>query len=120
MISGRLTSISGLGIRASVIYKWCLRYRVDEESQTLHPSAEREAEAEIRRLKRELEIIRQERDILGRALQIFSQDARRLARARLWTLWRGVVHLFHAPPCRAPREFMVYDLQLFPQIACGE
>ena len=53
-----------LGIAQSLIYKWRERYRVDEESGELKPSEEREAEAEIRRLKRELSVVKQERDIL--------------------------------------------------------
>ena len=37
-------------------------------------SAERESEAEIRRLQRELAIAREERDILIKAIQVYSQD----------------------------------------------
>jgi len=36
-------------------------------------SVEREAAAEICRLKRELEIVRQERDILKKAITVFSR-----------------------------------------------
>jgi transposase-like protein len=39
----------------------------------LQPSAERAEQAEIRRLKRELEITRQERDILKKAIRVFSR-----------------------------------------------
>jgi transposase len=53
-----------LGLSPGLIRKWQQRYRVKGESDELVPSEEREAEAEIRRLKRELEIVRQERDIL--------------------------------------------------------
>lgn len=63
-----------LGITAGLIYKWRERYRVDEESSELKPSVEREAEAEIRRLQRELLVVKQERDILKKAIQVFSQD----------------------------------------------
>ena len=63
-----------LGIAPSLIYKWRERYRVDGESGDLKPSAEREAEAEIRRLKRELSVVKQERDILKKAIQVFSRD----------------------------------------------
>lgn len=63
-----------LGIAQSLIYKWRERYRVDEESGELKPSEEREAEAEIRRLKRELSVVKQERDILKKAIQVFSRD----------------------------------------------
>ena len=63
-----------LGITSGLIYKWRERYRVDEASGELKPSAEREAEAEIRRLKRELSVVKQERDILKKAIQVFSRD----------------------------------------------
>ncbi len=63
-----------LGITPSLIYKWRERYRVDENSGELKPSAEREAAAEIRRLKRELSVVKQERDILKKAIQVFSRD----------------------------------------------
>ena len=57
-----------LGITPGLIYKWRQRYRVDENSDELKPSAERESEAEIRRLQRELAIAREERDILKKAM----------------------------------------------------
>ncbi|MDL1900316.1 hypothetical protein FBR02_06060 [Anaerolineae bacterium CFX9] len=60
-----------LDITAGLIYKWQQRYRVQEEQ--LQPSAERAEQAELRRLKRELEIVRQERDILKKAIQVFSR-----------------------------------------------
>lgn len=63
-----------LGITPGLIYKWRQRYRVDENSDSLKPSAERDADAEIRRLQRELAIAREERDILKKAIQVFSQD----------------------------------------------
>lgn len=63
-----------LGITPGLIYKWRERYRVDETSGELKLSEGREAEAEIRRLKRELEIAKQERDILKKAIQVFSRD----------------------------------------------
>lgn len=63
-----------LGITPGLIYKWRERYRVDEASGELKASPEREAEAEIRRLKRELEIAKQERDIFKKAIQVFSRD----------------------------------------------
>ena len=65
-----------LGITTGLIYKWRERYRVEETSGELKPSEARSAEAEIRRLKRELEITRQERDILKKAIQVFSRDQR--------------------------------------------
>ena len=66
-----------LGITPGLIYKWRQRYRIDENSDELKPSAERESEAEIRRLQRELAIAREERDILKKAIQVFSQESKR-------------------------------------------
>ena len=63
-----------LGITPGLIYKWRERYRVDETNGELKPSVEREVEAEIRRLKRELSVVKQERDILKKAIQVFSRD----------------------------------------------
>ena len=60
-----------LDITPGLIYKWQQRYRVEEDK--LQPSAERVEQAEIRRLKRELEITRQERDILKKAIRVFSR-----------------------------------------------
>lgn len=65
-----------LGLSQGLIRQWQQRYRMDEASPTLKPSSEREAEAEIRRLKRELEIVTQERDILKKAIQVFSREQR--------------------------------------------
>ena len=66
-----------LGISPGLIYKWRQRYRVDENNDELKPSAERESDAEIRRLQRELAIAREERDILKKAIQVFSQEGKR-------------------------------------------
>lgn len=63
-----------LGITPGLIYKWRQRYRVDENSHALMPSAEREAQAEIARLQRELAIARQERDILKKAVAFFAKE----------------------------------------------
>ena len=52
-----------LGIAPGLIYKWRQRFRVDENCDDLRPSAERETEAEMRRLQHELSITREERDI---------------------------------------------------------
>lgn len=60
-----------LDITPGLIYKWQQRYRVTDD--TLQPSAERAEQAEVRRLRRELEIVKQERDILKKAIQVFSR-----------------------------------------------
>ncbi|MBI1277559.1 MAG: IS3 family transposase [Anaerolineaceae bacterium] len=61
-----------LDITPGSVYKWQQRYRVMEEK--LQPSAERAEQTEIRPLKRELEITRQERDILKKAIRVFSRE----------------------------------------------
>jgi transposase len=66
-----------LGIAPSLIYKWRERYQIDETNGELKLSMQREAEAEIRRLKRELAIAREERDILKKAIQVFTQEQKR-------------------------------------------
>ncbi len=75
MVAGGERSVSqierDLDITSGLIYKWQQRYRVVEEK--LQSSAERAEQAEIRRLKRELEITRQERDILKKAIRVFSR-----------------------------------------------
>lgn len=60
-----------LGITAGLVYKWQQRYRVQADS--LQPSEERAEQAKLRRLRRELEVVRQERDILRKAIQVFSR-----------------------------------------------
>ena len=65
-----------LGINANLIYRWRQRYQIDEEAEQLRPSNERELVAENRQLRRELAIAQQERDVLKKAIQIFSQDRR--------------------------------------------
>ncbi|HYO88354.1 MAG TPA: transposase [Candidatus Limnocylindrales bacterium] len=60
-----------LDITAGLLYKWRERYRVTESG--VEPSEARAEAAEIRRLKRELEIALQERDILKKAIQVFSR-----------------------------------------------
>jgi transposase len=65
-----------LGLSQGLIRQWQQRYRTDDARRALQPSSEREAEAEIRRLKRELEIVTQERDILKKAIQVFSREQR--------------------------------------------
>ncbi|MFW5691182.1 MAG: transposase [Chloroflexota bacterium] len=62
------------GLSPGLIRKWQQRYRIREDSEQIQASEASEAQAESRRLKRELEIARQERDILKKAIQVFSRD----------------------------------------------
>ncbi len=65
-----------LGISDSALSKWC-KQLVEQGEQAFpgsgHQSAEQE---EIRRLRRELEVTRQERDILKKVVGIYSREAR--------------------------------------------
>jgi transposase len=63
-----------LGLSPGLVRKWQQRYRIREEDETLQGSEEGEAAAEIRRLKRELEITRQERDILKHILRLVTYN----------------------------------------------
>ena len=65
-----------LGLSKGILYKWRRRYGVNEAEEKLERSEESEAQAEIRRLKRENAILQQEREILKKALSIFSQAQR--------------------------------------------
>jgi len=65
-----------LGITTGLLLKWRDRYQVKEQengSVQLAQSDMAEAQAEIRRLRRQLAIAEQERDILKKAVSIFSK-----------------------------------------------
>ena len=63
-----------LGITPGLLGKWKTRYKIDQESGKLASNELQAARREIRRLERELEIAQQERDILKKAVGIFSQQ----------------------------------------------
>lgn len=65
-----------LGLTQGLLYKWRRRYRVNEAETKLERSEDREMQAKIRRLEHEKTILQQERDILKKALSIFSQEQR--------------------------------------------
>ena len=68
-----------LGITTGLLYKWRQRYQVGGQANgkaVLERSEHEAIQAELRRLKRELEVVKQERDILKKAVAIFSQDQR--------------------------------------------
>lgn len=63
-----------LGIADSTLHHWCKLFS-EQGDQAFPGSGHQAAEAEeLRRLKRELEVTRQERDILKKALAIFSRS----------------------------------------------
>ena len=63
-----------LGLADSTLHHWCKEF-AEQGSQAFPGSGHQTAqEEELRRLKRELEVTRQERDILKKALAIFSRS----------------------------------------------
>ena len=65
-----------LGVSDSALYQWC-KHLADQGEQAFPGSGQQTAqEEEIRRLKRELEIARQERDILKKVVGIYSRESR--------------------------------------------
>lgn len=65
-----------LGIHRNLIYRWCNDLR--EGGQEAFPGQGnlKASDEEMRRLKRELEIVRQERDILKKALVFFAGESK--------------------------------------------
>ena len=62
-----------LGITPRLLHKWRTQIKRDGAQAFPGSGRQNEAEAELRRLKRENEILRQERDILKKAIQVFSR-----------------------------------------------
>lgn len=65
-----------LGITPGLLVKWRARYQILQNGQRevrLGPSDLEGAKAEIRRLQRELSMVEEEREILKKALNIFSR-----------------------------------------------
>jgi transposase len=80
----RLLAVSGksvrqieneLGITAGLLHKWKARYQVHPVTGEVQPSEQRELEAENRRLRRELEVVKAERELLKKVVKLFSVDA---------------------------------------------
>jgi transposase len=67
-----------LGITKGMLLKWRDRYQVKTKNgeRRLEPSDLEAAQAENRRLRRELTVAEQERDILKKAVSIFSKMER--------------------------------------------
>jgi transposase len=66
-----------LGITPGLLGKWKARYQIldkEGEPDQLVPSDLEAAKSEIKRLRKELRIAEQEREILKKALNIFSRE----------------------------------------------
>ena len=65
-----------LGITTGMLLKWRSRYQVQKsagQGESLEPSDLEAAKAEIRRLRRELAAVEEEREILKKVVNIFSR-----------------------------------------------
>ena len=62
-----------LGLTRGRLYEWKYRLKATDEASTVEPVSKLSTEAAIRRLERELKVVQQERDILKKAVAIFSQ-----------------------------------------------
>lgn len=66
-----------LGISESALYRWLKEYGTDQvPPATTTGQSVKDLEAELKRLRRENEVLREERDILKKAISIYSQDRR--------------------------------------------
>jgi transposase len=62
-----------LGIHPNLIYKWRQVFQADGNDAFPGKGKLKPADEELRRLRRELEVVTQERDILKKALAVFSR-----------------------------------------------
>jgi transposase len=73
----RVTEIErDLGMTHGLLRKWQKRFQVNPVSDELELSEIEKLKAELRQAKRDLEIVRMERDILKKTVGIFSKDQR--------------------------------------------
>ena len=70
-----------LGITPSLVSKWVREMRKDPEEAFPGKGRLKAPDEEIRQLKRENERLRRERDILKKAVAIFSKDPERYSRS---------------------------------------
>ncbi len=66
-----------LGLSHGLLRYWKKRFQLPESGDGLALSEVEQLKAELRRTKRELEIVQQERDILKKTVGIFSKDGSR-------------------------------------------
>jgi transposase len=67
---------ANLGIRVELLYRWRGEVRRSESEAFPGNGQLKRQDAEASRLRRELEQVRQERDILKKALRVFAQAER--------------------------------------------
>jgi transposase len=62
-----------LGIHPNLLYKWREQFTLDHEDAFPGKGKLKPEDEEFRRLRRELEVVTEERDILKKALAVFSR-----------------------------------------------
>jgi transposase len=70
-----------LGTGSGVVYKWVHDYNADPEHAFPGKGNLKPPDKELRELRRELERVKRERDILKKAVAIFSKDPERYTRS---------------------------------------
>jgi transposase len=65
-----------LGIHHNTLYKWWLELREAGEEALAGNGQSRDSDDEVRRLKRELARVREERDILKKAVTFFAKESK--------------------------------------------
>ena len=75
VVGGRVASevAKGLGINENVLYRWIKQYREDAENAFPGKGNLKPEDEELRRLRRELLDVKEERDILKKVVSIFSK-----------------------------------------------
>ena len=63
-----------LGITPGLLNKWKVRYQLHPTTGAVQPSEEGTLEAENRQLRRELERVKAERDLLKKVVKLFSVE----------------------------------------------
>jgi transposase len=65
-----------LGIHHNTLYRWWLELRESGEEAIAGQGQSRDSDDEVRRLKRELARVREERDILKKAVTFFAKESK--------------------------------------------
>ncbi len=65
-----------LGIHQNLLYRWCKQLERDGEEAFPGKGRQKAREEEVRQLRRELERVREERDVLKKAVSFFARVSR--------------------------------------------
>jgi transposase len=62
-----------LGIEVNILHRWKREYEMDQEGSFPGKGKQKPEDEELRRVQKEMEEVREERDILKKALAVFSR-----------------------------------------------